>query len=126
RCASADSARAFAKVAGRHMGRSFLRTAGPGRNSDTGAARGMARVESKEAMKPKQMHLYRGAPCVRSWSKCKATDQRWTLCGIQDHKEPRLNCTADPSLVSCRFCRDLAGLPKLAAVRLKAQSEGVR
>ena len=76
-------------------------------------------------MKQKQMHLFRGSPCVRSWSKYQETDKCWTLCGIQEKKQPRLNCTEDPLQVSCRFCRDLAELPKLAGVRLKAQSERV-
>lgn len=29
------------------------------------------------------VHLYRGAPAVRLWSKYQATDQGWTLCGVR-------------------------------------------
>ncbi len=78
------------------------------------------------------MHLYRGAPCVRSWSKYRETNRRWTLCGIEFRgKEPSGMATEDPLLCDCRFCRDLADLrPKIAsrgATRINRKAvEGVQ
>lgn len=55
-----------------------------------------------------QIHLFRGAPCVRSWSRHQQTVERWTLCGIErESQRSPLNATEDPSLVSCRFCHQL-------------------
>jgi hypothetical protein len=73
----------------------------------------------------KPVHLNRGAPCVRSWSKYKATDHRWALCGIRERKSARLMCTEDASQVTCEFCRDLAGLKpsKVPAASLQVDSE---
>lgn len=56
-----------------------------------------------------QMHLYRGAPCVRAWSKYQETVERWTLCGIDRRDSPRsreraASATKDASLVDCRYC----------------------
>jgi len=55
----------------------------------------------------KQTHLYRGAPCVRSWSKYQTTVKLWSLCGIYDrnHKvEVQLQATEDPREVDCEQC----------------------
>lgn len=61
------------------------------------------------------MHLFRGAPAVRSWSIHQETDREWALCGIR-RKANRplrkannvdLNCTEEASLVTCQFCLDL-------------------
>ena len=30
-----------------------------------------------------RVHLFRGAPSVRSWSKYQKTAEEWTLCGIR-------------------------------------------
>lgn len=59
-----------------------------------------------------QIHLFRGAPPVRSWSKYKRTEPAWTLCGIARYKgsQPRprpAQATEDPSLVSCPHCLQL-------------------
>jgi hypothetical protein len=58
------------------------------------------------------VHLFRGAPGVRSWSKYQATVEDWTLCGIDRRLTARpgreaASCVEDPSLVSCPYCLDL-------------------
>ena len=35
------------------------------------------------------VHLFRGAPCVRSWSKYQSTIENWTLCGIERRERGR-------------------------------------
>lgn len=56
----------------------------------------------------KTVHLFRGAPCVRSWSPHRATVPDWTLCGIrQDEVRGDLQAVEDPDEVSCPFCRKL-------------------
>jgi len=72
-----------------------------------------------------RVHLFRGAPAVRSWSKYRTTDPSWTLCGIRRTKQVRekigLGCTEDALLVSCSFCRQLmAPSAKTAAKRRAA------
>jgi len=57
-------------------------------------------------------HLYRGAPCVRSWSKYQTTAEGWTLCGIRRQKRRGgllhpAECTEEAAVVSCPFCLDL-------------------
>lgn len=59
-------------------------------------------------MKKPVMHLYRGAPSARSWSKYQETVQRWTLCGIEDPGKRHANATQateDAPAVTCRYCR---------------------
>lgn len=70
----------------------------------------MRRTPPPQESRQKRVHLYRGAPCVRSWSKYKATDRAWSLCGIPNHKTRAFDGTEDGLLVTCEFCRDLAGL----------------
>jgi len=58
------------------------------------------------------VHLFRGAPAVRSWSRYKTTVKEWTLCGIrrQDASYSRgagRHCVEEASQVSCPYCRDL-------------------
>lgn len=52
------------------------------------------------------VHLYRGARCVRSWSKYKKTVKEWSLCGS---KGP-LHATEDPGQVDCPHCHELMTL----------------
>jgi hypothetical protein len=56
-----------------------------------------------------RVHLFRGAPCVRGWSKYQTTINRRTLCGIKRARGGRnaAPATEEPSLVSCRFCHQL-------------------
>src|SRR5215472_8579787 len=58
-----------------------------------------------------RVHLFRGAPAVRSWSKYRTTDRNWTLCGIRRTKQVRekigVGCIEDALLVSCPYCRQL-------------------
>ncbi len=63
----------------------------------------------KNRRQEKVIHLYRGAPITRGWSKYKRTDQDWTLCGIR-RSEQSSECTDDIEKVTCYHCRDLAGL----------------
>ena len=68
-----------------------------------------------------RMHLLRGAPCVRGWSRYQTTVERWTVCGIrratgeQKDAQDAAPVTTDPSVVSCRFCRQLmrTGAPRV-------------
>jgi hypothetical protein len=53
-----------------------------------------------------RMHLYRGAPGVRNWSRYKATERSWALCGRRNSGR-QLLATEDASLVTCPFCCDL-------------------
>ncbi len=53
---------------------------------------------------PPPIHLYRGAPAVRSWSKHQETVTDWTLCGIRGHKGSPLRATEAASAVTCRYC----------------------
>lgn len=54
-------------------------------------------------MENQTVHLYRGAPCVRSWSKYKKTVKEWSLCGS---KGP-LHATEDSGEVDCPQCHEL-------------------
>ncbi len=58
------------------------------------------------------VHLARGAPCVRSWSRYQETDPQWSLCGV--YRSIRIagvrtvtDFVAEPSQVLCPFCLDL-------------------
>lgn len=60
----------------------------------------------------KVMHLYRGAPAVRSWSKHQEIVESWALCGVK--REPRkvddpryVHATEESAKVTCPFCLDL-------------------
>jgi hypothetical protein len=52
---------------------------------------------------PCEMHLYRGAPAVRSWSRYQETDKSISLCAAPQRKDSRSrsNATEDPTKVSC-------------------------
>lgn len=68
-----------------------------------------------EDQQTKPVHLYRGAPIVRRWSKYKEIVPTWTLCGARLQITPRggkreQEATADETKVTCYHCRDLAGL----------------
>jgi hypothetical protein len=76
-----------------------------------------------------RMHLFRGAPSVRGWSKYQETVQEWTLCGIRriargDDKR-RVATTEDPSVVSCPFCQDLMKPTKAELARAKTKAATV-
>lgn len=61
--------------------------------------------------KETQIHLFRGAPCVRGWSKYQETVQEWTLCGIPRMPNARVRKPAiaseDPQTVNCSSCLEL-------------------
>jgi hypothetical protein len=52
---------------------------------------------------PSEMHLYRGAPVVRSWSRYQETDKGISLCAatLRKDSKSRSNATEDPTKVSC-------------------------
>jgi hypothetical protein len=52
---------------------------------------------------PPPVHLYRGAPPVRSWSRYKITDHDWALCGVSEPARARVDAEA----VTCQFCLQL-------------------
>jgi hypothetical protein len=57
---------------------------------------------------PKPIHLLRGAPAVRSWSKYQTTIESWALCGIPRKSTARpVQATENASLVSCPYCQIL-------------------
>jgi hypothetical protein len=58
---------------------------------------------------PNEIHLYRGAPAVRCWSKYRETDKEIGLCAAPLRKDSRSRsgATEDPTKVSCPFCVQL-------------------
>jgi len=60
--------------------------------------------EPRDARDP-DIHLLRGAPAVRSWSKHEKTVAGWSLCGIQ---QP-VHGTERSGSVTCKFCLHLMG-----------------
>ena len=68
-----------------------------------------------------RIHLFRGAPSVRDWSKYQQTVKGWTLCGIR--RPPGIDekswpqSTEDPSLVSCPYCHQLMQPSRLPAAK---------
>ena len=57
------------------------------------------------------VHLFRGAPSVRSWSKYKETIKERTLCGILRRQDQEYApSTENPDEVNCRYCKDLMGV----------------
>lgn len=53
-----------------------------------------------------KLHLFRGAPAVRSWSRNQETDKAWTLCGMHRSGPARpLHATEDADLVTCHYCQ---------------------
>jgi hypothetical protein len=72
------------------------------------------------------IHLFRGSPCVRSWSKYQETDRRWTLCGRLTDADSR--AAVAPGSITCRFCLDLMGdvvtIEPRPHVRRKARHSG--
>ena len=59
-----------------------------------------------------KIHLFRGAPAVRSWSKYQETVEEWTLCGINRRSRGKglttgRHATEDASRVSCPYCLHL-------------------
>lgn len=55
------------------------------------------------------IHLFRGAPIVRSWSKYQETITDWALCGANRRRgdDYEVKATENPEEVNCRFCKDL-------------------
>jgi hypothetical protein len=68
-------------------------------------------AHAASAAKKPTVHLFRGAPAVRDWSKYQSTEERWTLCGIRRTPVPGdfidQTATDDASLVSCPYCLEL-------------------
>ena len=61
---------------------------------------------------PPPVHLLRGSPVVRSWSKYQRTVPEWTLCGSRtqlDAPSPS-PYTTQPNQVTCLFCQQLMRL----------------
>jgi hypothetical protein len=56
-----------------------------------------------------ELHLYRGAPAVRCWSKYQQTDKGISLCSAPLRKDSkgRSVATEDPTKVSCPYCVEL-------------------
>lgn len=55
--------------------------------------------------RPSYLHLYRGAPAVRAWSKYQETVTAWTLCGVRGDRET--SATEDAGAADCPFCKIL-------------------
>jgi hypothetical protein len=58
---------------------------------------------------PNEVHLHRGVPCVRSWSKYQETDKGISLCAAPLRKDSkgRSDATEHPTKVSCPYCVEL-------------------
>lgn len=64
----------------------------------------------RQPRKPHQprMHLFRGAPAVRTWSKHQETVPDWTLCGIARKGASKdTQVTEEAREVSCPYCLQL-------------------
>jgi hypothetical protein len=55
------------------------------------------------------IHLYCGAPCVRSWSKYQSTGKQWALCvyDTRSGREGAQYATEDRKKVDCPRCAEL-------------------
>jgi hypothetical protein len=67
---------------------------------------------ARKPQHPARIHLFRGVPAVRSWSKHQRTVEDWTLCGIRrgmgrEGGFVNENSVEDASLVSCPHCVEL-------------------
>jgi hypothetical protein len=65
------------------------------------------------------VHLYSGAPPVRSWSKYQNTIREWTLCGVHRQlggtgRGQPAQCTESAAAMSCPYCLSLCGAEGLA------------
>ena len=64
-------------------------------------------------MREQKVHLFRGAPCVRNWSKYQKTVTGWTLCGRRRYRSREDGnivlppTTEDPARVTCDYCQCL-------------------
>lgn len=72
----------------------------------------MSDVKPQFGAKIPQVHLARGAPAVRRWSRYQATDPRSSLCGIYRSRAVIASgeaaaFTEDGAQVICPFCLDL-------------------
>jgi hypothetical protein len=69
------------------------------------------------------IHLFRGSPCVRSWSKYQEPDRRWTLCG---RRLADADCRAAvaPGSITCRFCLDLMADAAMIESRPQVRGKG--
>ena len=63
--------------------------------------------ETAQKNREANIHLYRGAPAVRCWSKHQNTVESWSLCGIQWSKDSVKRATEDAEKVTCEFCLQL-------------------
>jgi hypothetical protein len=64
----------------------------------------LAMANAKREETGPSVHLFRGSPAVRGWSKYSKTDANWSLCGIRGVE----NASDDIGPVTCRFCLKLA------------------
>lgn len=74
---------------------------------DMQALRDAARKTREDNPKPKTIHLFRGSPAVRRWSKHQETTTEWSLCGIHWSKNQERSASEDSSVVNCEFCLQL-------------------
>jgi hypothetical protein len=58
---------------------------------------------------PSVVHLYRGAPPVRCWSRFQQTDKGISLCAapLRKNSRSRASATENPAAVSCPYCVEL-------------------
>lgn len=54
------------------------------------------------------VHLWRGAPATRTWSKYQDTVQAWSVCGVSLPE----NATEDADETTCPYCLQLLGNPR--------------
>ena len=72
------------------------------------------------------VHLYRGAPIIRSWSKYQQTVKEWALCGVRAPRKGDirdLRATEDAGVVSCTFCIQLMQTSPMALAKSGYPSE---
>ena len=72
----------------------------------------LERLAAARAARTRVVHLYRGAPVVRSWSKYQTTVRNRTLCGIpiktrRNQAETDTSASDDVTGVNCPYCHQL-------------------
>lgn len=64
-------------------------------------------ARAARAARAPDIHLFRGSPPVRSWSKHQETIRGWSLCGIHWDPKAERAATEEREAVTCEFCLQL-------------------
>lgn len=67
----------------------------------------LVKAREAQASRAPVVHLFRGSPASRSWSKHQETTRSWSLCGMHWGPNAERSATEDEKLVTCEFCLQL-------------------